>query len=133
MNKSQCIIDKYNEEVSSMNNLGPLPKGVISTKKKKSSSKNPLKVKTSDGKDLKKIKKTIKKYEKYIDSYPAEVIAKKRLMKADNMFVEEGTKAEVVITDIPSSNVFDITFIGENANGVFRYESKEEAEQFWTL
>jgi hypothetical protein len=48
MNHSQRIINKYNEENSSIDNLGETPKNVIKPKKKK------------------KVKTTIKKYEKYL-------------------------------------------------------------------
>jgi hypothetical protein len=116
MPKANDIVNKYkNEETSSMNNLGETPKGVISTKKKK-----------------KKVKTALKKYEKFIDTFPASVTAKKR-MESGNVQVEEGITTSVLITEITESQTFDITFTGEDAKGIFKYENREEAEKDWEI
>jgi hypothetical protein len=118
MNRSQSIIQKYYEENSSIDNLGETPKGVIPIGKKK--------------KKRKKVLNTLEKYEKFIDTFPASVTAKKR-MSSGKVQVEEGTKTKVLVTEIPESQTFDITFTGKKAKGIFKYDNKEEAELDWRI
>jgi hypothetical protein len=118
------ILKNHFNEQTSLSSLGEMPKGVQGVL---TVDKNKKKRKAIDLEKRKKIAKKVQTGEKYTDTYPKEITAKKRMVSGD-LQIEEGWKGKVFITDIPESKVYDITF---STGEIFNYENKEEASKDW--